>query len=200
MKVGATQVVTWGSSERRQPVGPGFDSHFHVDRGFTKAPARSLDRVLSAKVDPQVPIDLKGGCVVFCDPANFPSRAQVQDISRRPGFKVAVGIHPKHAGNVGESHVCQLKQIVDHPCVAALGEVGLDFPAKIPIPQQVKLLEECLNVAPRNKPVVLHIRPRGQVAEQIDEDYEFAFKVVRSIQLHCFSGGEGIKRMVGGVS
>ncbi|RUS87891.1 hypothetical protein EGW08_004307 [Elysia chlorotica] len=198
MEVDATQVATVGSSERRKPVGPGFDSHFHLDGGFTTAPIRSLDRALSAKVDPQVPIELKGGCVVFCDPANFPSRGQAQDVSGRPGFKLAVGIHPKHAGYVGESHVCELKQIVDHPCVAALGEVGLDFPAKVPIPQQVKLLEECLTVAPRNKPVVLHIRPRGEVAEQVDEDYKFAYKVVRSIlalrqaiQLHCFSGGGG---------
>ncbi|RUS75816.1 hypothetical protein EGW08_016408 [Elysia chlorotica] len=58
MEVDVTQVVTGGSSERRQSVGPGFNSHFHVDRGFTKAPARSLDRVLSAKVDPQVPLSL----------------------------------------------------------------------------------------------------------------------------------------------
>ena len=72
-----------------------------------------------------------------------------------------VGIHPKHAGKVGDTQVQRLKQLVANPGVAAMGEIGLDFTAGslAPVPQQERLFGECLTVATRDKPIVLHIRP-----------------------------------------
>ena len=88
-------------------------------------------------------------------------------------LRVAVGIHPKHVGQVGAAQVRRLKQLVAHPDVAAIGEIGLDFTvgSLAPVRQQEKLFGECLTVAPRDKPIVLHIRPASADPEVIRQAY-----------------------------
>ena len=48
----------------------------------------------------------------------------VRMIREHPGFRVAVGIHPKHTGKVVDAQVRRLKQLVASPGVAAMGEIG----------------------------------------------------------------------------
>ena len=86
-------------------------------------------------------LDLKGVCMVLCDPEHYPSVEDFRRIREHPGFRVAVGIHLKHAGNVGDAGVRRLKQLVANPGVAAMGEIGLDFTegSLTPVPLQERL-------------------------------------------------------------
>ena len=143
-------------------VGPAFDAHFHLDRLMGKEKGKlSVDSIYKMDVSPRDRIDLKGRCMFFCDPEHYPSAEDLRKIREHPGFWVAVGIHPKHAGKVGDAQVRRLKQLVANPGVAAMGEIGLDFTAGslAPVPWQERLFGECLTVAPRDKPIVLHICP-----------------------------------------
>ena len=148
------------SSPASTSIGPAFNAHFHLNRIVSKGKGKlSANFIYKIEVSPRDRVDLKGGCMVFCDPECYSSAEDLQKIREHTWFRVAVGIHPKHAGNVGAAQVRRLKQLVAHSDVAAIGEIGLDFTAGslAPVPQQKKLFGECLTVAPRDKPIVLHI-------------------------------------------
>ena len=182
-------------------IGPAFDAHFHLDR-LMKNEKGNLSVGFSYKRDN---VDLRGGCMVFFDPEPYPSAEDLRRIREHPGSRVAVGIHPKHAGKVGDAQVGRLKKLVANPGVAAMGEPwgSLDFTAGslAPVPQQEKLFGECLTVAPRDKPIVLHIRPASADPEVVGQAYHRASTVMNGIigsgqvfQLHSFSGGADVVR------
>ena len=104
---------------------------------------------------------------------------------------------------MGDAQVRQLKQLVANPGVAAMGEIGLDFTAGslAPVPQQERLFGECLTVEPRDKPIVLHIRPASADPEFIRQAYHRACMVKKGImgsrqviQLHSLSGCADVLR------
>ena len=114
------------SSPASPSVGPAFDVHFHLDRLTGKEKGNlSVDLIYKMNVSPRDKVDLKGGCMVLSDPEHYPSAEDLRRIREHPGSRVAVGIHPKHAGKVGDTQVQQLKQLVANPGVAAMGEIGL---------------------------------------------------------------------------
>ena len=56
-------------------VGPAFDAHFHLDRLTGKEKGNlSVDLIYKMDVSPSDRVDLKGGCMVFCDPEHYPRR------------------------------------------------------------------------------------------------------------------------------
>ena len=102
-------------------IGPEFDAHFHLDRLTGKEKGNlSVNLIYKMNVSPRDRVDLKWGCMVFCDPEHYPSAEDLRRIREHPGFRVAVVIHPKHAGKVGDAQVQQLKQLVAHPGIAAM--------------------------------------------------------------------------------
>ena len=110
--VGRVPVVPPPSSPNRS-FPPVFDSHFHLDR------LGSALRRRGAKVStstsgraPRVPVSVVGGIANYCDPITF---GQV-NWSLRPGFGVAVGIHPKHAP-VSPSNWAEFIRLVCDPRV-----------------------------------------------------------------------------------
>ncbi|GFS09890.1 3'-5'-exodeoxyribonuclease [Elysia marginata] len=149
---GGAEEVSGGTGQRQSKVEPGFDAHFHLDRmGKRKAKGGkkvTLGQVLGSKGSSRVPVELKEGCVVFCDPSSYPSERDLKEITDTPGFKVAVGIHPKGAQGVGETVVTQFRKLVENPRVAAVGEVGLDFTVEGTL-QQEWVLQKCLQAASR---------------------------------------------------
>ena len=97
-------------------IGPAFDAHFHLDRMVARGKGKlSVDSIYKMDVAPRDKIDLKGGCMVFCDPEHYPSAEDLQKIREQTGFRVAVGIHPKHAGQVGAAQVRRLKNSWSQP-------------------------------------------------------------------------------------
>ena len=103
-------------------IGPAFDAHFHLDRLMANEKGNlSVEFIYKMNVSPRDNVDLKGGCMVLSDPEHYPSSEDLRRIREHPGFKVAVGIHPKHTGRVGDAQVRRLKHLVANLGIAAMG-------------------------------------------------------------------------------
>ncbi|XP_071141869.1 uncharacterized metal-dependent hydrolase TatD-like [Mytilus edulis] len=175
-----------------------FDSHMHLDRSLTKMglPSRtSLGDFLRVRLDP-VPVDpvkLAGGVAVFCDPKTWPS----VPLRLEPGWVGAVGIHPKSAGQFEDATQHRFHQLVSHPSVSALGEVGVDFTVEEKLhARQISTLRWALQSCRFDQPVVLHIRG-GRLHRVHARAHREVLEVLKSgvvnplqlIHLHCFQGG-----------
>jgi hypothetical protein len=88
--LGRDVVKEWECS--RNVVPSAFDSHFHLDRSGRVLMVYSLKRLIGHAEGPvlEVPVQVSGGVVVFCDPATYP---EVYPCA--PGFGSAVGLHSK---------------------------------------------------------------------------------------------------------
>lgn len=88
------------------------------------------------------------------------SRSAVQMTERDARVFAAVGVHPNDALTWNDQSLAELRQMAQHPRVAAIGEIGLDYYRDhAPHEQQVRILREQLTLAAEvNKPVVLHQR------------------------------------------
>jgi TatD DNase family protein len=77
-----------------------------------------------------------------------------------PNLFAAVGVHPNDAMGWQANSLTQLSKLAEHPKVAAIGEIGLDYYRdKTPPDQQRKALQAQLELAAAlGKPVVIHNR------------------------------------------
>ncbi|XP_052077949.1 putative deoxyribonuclease TATDN2 [Mytilus californianus] len=149
-----------------------------------------LLRLTPAPVDP---IKLAGGVAVFCDPKTWPR----VPLRLEPGWVGAVGIHPKSAGQFEDATQHRFHQLVTHPSVSALGEVGVDFTVEERLQaRQISTLRWALQSCRFNQPVVLHIR--GDRLDRVHARAHrevlkvmtgLAINPVQLIHLHCFQGG-----------
>lgn len=102
------------------------------------------------------------------------------------------GIHPNHAANFSPSDIPKLREMLSHPKVVALGEVGLDYHWDFATrEQQYEALKAQLDLAEETQtPIVFHCR----------EAYEDLLDILESryssqstdhkphLLLHCFAG------------
>ncbi|SNR93737.1 TatD family hydrolase [Pseudomonas segetis] len=97
------------------------------------------------------------------------------------------GIHPHDASSWNSDSASQLKTLLAHQRVRAVGECGLDFNRDFsPRPQQEKVLEEHLALAVELKlPVFLHERDASQRLLEILTDYR---DQLPAAVVHCFTG------------
>ena len=137
-----------------------FDAHFHLDRCLGAMKLKSLDELLTrAPVEQGKEISLVGACASYCDPDTYPESGGLFDL---PGFiKVVVGFHPKHSarGQRYSGFIQRLRELLKHPRVQGLGEVGLDH--SVPMGQwhdQVIMLNKILPLLERRHVLVLHCR------------------------------------------
>ena len=96
----------------------------------------------------------------------------------------AAGIHPEKAGEVHEGWLEELKQLLRHPKVRALGEIGLDYHWEEP-PRDVqkRVFEQQLVLAGEvDMPVVVHSRDATEDTMNLLRRYK-----PRGV-MHCFSG------------
>lgn len=73
---------------------------------------------------------------------------------------IAAGVHPNYADSWNATTMQALRQVVTHPRVRAIGEIGLDYYRNHASPEiQKKILLEQLSLAAEvKKPVILHCR------------------------------------------
>ena len=88
------------------------------------------------------------------------SRQAVVLSEKYPNLFAAVGVHPNDALSWQTSSLAQLRELAEHPKVAAIGEIGLDYYRdKTPQGLQREVLKAQLDLAAiLRKPVVIHSR------------------------------------------
>jgi TatD DNase family protein len=148
-----------------------IDTHAHLDA--CEDPAALLDRARAAGVTRVVTI---GTGLDSCKAAL--GLAELHD-----GVFAALGVDPHRAATDDAERMDELRSLLEHPRVVAVGETGLDdFHRRATLEQQRRLFRAHIELADElGKAVVIHSRAANDAtAEELES---FAGPVV----MHCFS-------------
>ncbi len=147
-----------------------IDTHAHVDRA--EAP-EVLARAREAGVDR----------VIAVGTSVDDAREVLALVEEHDGVYACLGIHPHEAGEVADGDVDELRTLLAHPKVVAVGETGLDyFRDYAPHDAQRALFDRQLGVA-RDLGSTVVIHTRAADADTLDALGSFDGTVV----MHCFS-------------
>jgi TatD DNase family protein len=99
------------------------------------------------------------------------------------------GCHPHDAKHFSDEALSDLRDLLEHSSVVAVGECGLDFNRNFSPPKcQVKVFEQQLELAVEvQKPLFLHER---DAFEQQYEMLQSFWPKVKGAVVHCFTGNE----------
>jgi TatD DNase family protein len=118
------------------------------------------------------------------------SRQAARLAERHPAhLRSTAGIHPHHAESFSADRSAELEELLQHPCVVAAGECGLDYFRNISPPEaQRRAFAAQLEIAAAaNKPVFLHQRDAHVDFVAILKDHIGA---LHGGVAHCFTGGQ----------
>ena len=130
-----------------------YDAHFHLDRLEQRVQARGIQARAEPGGPPRVPAAVVGGVLNYCDPERY---LEIVFPTNR-AWKVAVGIHPKHAPRVDDRMLDQLEALVCDTRVAGISELSLDHstpPATWGL--QERLLDRILRMGVSGRVLVIH--------------------------------------------
>ncbi len=115
------------------------------------------------------------------------SRKSIELAEKYPMVHAAVGIHPHDVAKAGPDDLDEIKALLQHPKVVALGEVGLDFYYHYsPEEVQRKYLKIFLEWSlADNRPLIIHTRDAdAAILSILRERSRAGWRGV----FHCFSG------------
>jgi TatD DNase family protein len=130
------------------------DYHADLDAVLDRSRAAGLQRIL-------VPgIDLES------------SREILSMVEKDPLLYAAVGVHPNSGNSWNKETRVGLRNLVDHPGVVAIGEIGLDYYRdRTPRDMQKEILQQQLDLALECcLPVILHVRNQSEEDRSCMED------------------------------
>lgn len=165
-----------------------FDTHCHLeDERFREDREQVIEALLHEGVENAVSVgsdlDSSRRCIALAE--------------THPFLYAAAGVHPHEAKDAGEGYLHELRDMLRHPRVVALGEIGLDYYYDLsPRDIQKKVFEQQLDLAYENDmPVILHIRDaHGDVLDILRAHRS---KLTGGI-IHCYSGSaESVKEYTG---
>jgi TatD DNase family protein len=128
-----------------------IDTHAHIHDGeFTRDLDEAIVRAVAAGVE----------LIVTLGTNLESSQRAVALAERTPHVLAAAGVHPHDAAEATDADLDALEQLAQHPLVALVGEIGLDFYRNLsPKEQQLRALRRQLETARRTgKPVAVHAR------------------------------------------
>ena len=151
-----------------------FDAHAHYDDKWfdddrsallSSLPQNGVSYVVNAAVDLET------------------AETAISYAETYPHVYACAGIHPENLVGLPENYLERLTELLKHPRVLALGEIGLDYHWDIPRDVQNRVFEEQLLLARElDVPVVIHDR----------EAHGDVMALVRKYQpkglMHCYSG------------
>ena len=158
------------------------DSHCHLDSPeFDADRDEVVARALEAGVEHMVAIGTGTG------PPDLEAGIRLAD--RYSAFYATVGIHPHHAAKASPGDFERLAELVLHPKVVALGEIGLDYHYDFsPRETQTAVFIQQMEIAAAaKKPIVIHTREAWDDTAALLEQH-WKPHGVGGI-MHCFSGG-----------
>ena len=164
-----------------------IDSHCHLDSPeFDTDRDEVVARALEAGIDQMVAIGTGTG------PPDLEAGIRLAD--RYPQFYATVGIHPHDAAKASENDFERLIELLAHPKVVALGEIGLDYHYDFsPRETQTSVFIRQMEIAAAaKKPIVIHTREAWDDTAALLEKH-WKPQAIGGI-MHCFSGGPGEAR------
>jgi TatD DNase family protein len=149
-----------------------IDTHAHLD-ACEEPPETLVERARGAGVDRIVAV---GSGIESC-------RAALEIAERHDGVFAALGVHPHQAGNAEAGRLDELKDLLRHERVVAVGETGLDYYRDYaPRERQRALFEAELELAVEfAKTVVVHSRAADEHTAETLAGFP------GTVVLHCFS-------------
>lgn len=155
-----------------------FDTHCHLNHPDLY---KNIEKIIKDAQD----VGVKYFLVVGFDKET--SLKAVEIASKYENVYATVGFHPTEIDDVSESDFIQVMNLLKHPKVKALGEIGLDYYWIKDYDKQNKQKEwfvKQIEYANKNNiPVVVHCRDAIMDCYQILKQYDTNHKGV----LHCFS-------------
>lgn len=156
------------------------DSHCHLDdEKFAEDRDAVIERARAAGVKAMLAIGTGDG------PPDL--EAAIRLAEKYPFIYATVGVHPHDAARATEDTFARLTELVQHPKVVAIGEIGLDYyydysPRDV---QRTVFIRQLEIAGSAGKPVAIHTR----------EAWQDTVKTLRESSsgsgiMHCFSGGE----------
>jgi TatD DNase family protein len=157
-----------------------IDSHCHLDNAqFDTDRDDVIQRALDAGVEHMVAIGTGEG------PPDLEVGIRLAD--RYPSFYCTVGIHPHDAAKATPETFKNLEQLLKHPKVIAIGEIGLDYhynhsPREI---QRDVFIEQMRIARDAARPIVIHTREAwDDTLSLLAEHWPAHLGGI----MHCFSG------------
>jgi TatD DNase family protein len=159
-----------------------IDSHCHLDNPqFDPDRDAVIDRALAAGVERMLVIGTGEG------PPDLEAGIRLAD--RYPSIYATVGVHPHEASKATSDTYKGLRELLQHPKVVALGEIGLDYhydhsPRDI---QKAVFVAQMGVAEDGRKPIVIHTREAWEDTLALLEEH-WKPTGLGGI-MHCFSGG-----------
>ncbi len=163
-----------------------FDTHAHYD---SRAFDRDRDALLAS-------LPAHGVGLVLCPGSDLPSSRRCIALAERyPYVYAAAGVHPQESAATLPKWADELRPLLAHPKVRAVGEIGLDYyyDEHAPHPVQQAVFRTQMELAEEtNLPVIVHDRDAHGDCLRLVRDYP----KVRGV-FHCYSGSlEDAKTLV----
>ncbi|HIA32332.1 MAG TPA: YchF/TatD family DNA exonuclease, partial [Nitrospinaceae bacterium] len=160
-----------------------IDTHAHIDMdAFDDDRSEVIQRAKDNGID----YILNVGC-------DIESSLRSIELAERYDFIYGTaGIHPHDVKKIDYQTYDQLKQLLTHPKIIALGEIGLDFYKNYsPQDQQVEHFRKQVEIACQlQKPIIIHCRDANEDTIAILSDYFPKDASAHSGIFHCFSGNQ----------
>jgi TatD DNase family protein len=159
-----------------------IDSHCHLDSAEYDADRDAvIERALAAGVEYMMAIGTGNG------PPDL--EAGIRLAEKHPAFFATVGIHPHDAGKANAGDFKRISDLLAHPKVLAVGEIGLDYhydfsPRDV---QKSAFIQQMESAARAKKPIVIHTREAWDDTLTLIEQH-WTPHGIGGI-MHCFSGG-----------
>jgi TatD DNase family protein len=155
------------------------DSHCHLDdKQFDSDRDAAIARAREAGVETLVAVGTGNG------PPDLEAGTRLADVHQ--SMYATVGVHPHDATKADASTFERLRELLRHPKVVAVGEIGLDYHYDFsPREVQRDVFSKQLAIAREaDRPVVIHTREAWDDTIRLLRESGAARGV-----LHCFSGG-----------
>ncbi len=158
------------------------DSHCHLDDSQFDSDRRAvIDRALAAGVELMLAVGSGDG------PPDL--EAGIRLAGEHPQIYATIGVHPHTASKVTAGTYRRLGELLAHPKVLAVGEIGLDYhydfsPREV---QRAVFVEQMRLARDARKPIIIHTREAWEDTLLLLREH-WASAGLGGI-MHCFSGG-----------
>jgi TatD DNase family protein len=159
-----------------------IDSHCHLDHEkFDADREAAIERAAAAGVD----------CLLAIGTGNGPPDhdAGIRLADAHPMIYATAGIHPHHASKATPESFRRLRELLAHPKVLAVGEIGLDYHYDFSPrdTQRAVFIEQIAIAREAARPIVIHTREAWDDTMQVLREHWTPAGICGI--MHCFSGG-----------